>query len=152
MIIKLKIFVLFFKKIKNYCKRRLASWISYSILALCASLFLVAVLANVSHRVPIISNIGERISFPHKNEWKGNIELYDLDGPITIPIEVFVGGFSKKTNSNEDFKLLFVSNISESIPMVVKYKHNGVEYTKVEYLDFGSDYTLVCRFRFSVGE
>ncbi len=152
MINGLKRVLLFVRKIVRYCKYRMVSWISYLILVFCAALFCAAVFTNIAHRVPIISKLGERIHLPQKFELTCVVKINDLEGPVIIPIEMNIGGFSKRTSSGDEFNLEFVSNSSENIPVIIIYKYNGTEYNKIEYVSFESDYSIKCVFNYDIGE
>ena len=126
--------------------------VSCLLFMICAILFMVAFGANITHRIPIISDISDRISFPHKYELRGVIIVKDRCEPTLISIDVSVGGFSKTVYSNEEFWLSFISNDRDNIPLLVRYKYDGEEYTKIEWMNFSSDYILRDVYCYTLGE
>ena len=143
---------MFKRRVSYYFKRIIIHQISNFILVMCSILFLVALLASVTHRVPIISEFGETINYPHKFELNGVVEMIDCKGPVLVPVEISIGGFSENTFSNDNFKLIFVSNHSENIPVIISYKYKNLEFNKLERISFHSDYSINYVFTIKYGE
>lgn len=157
MVNRMKLVILRVRKIYYYCKHHMLSWISYTILVLCALMFLVSVCASIAHRVPIVSKLGETIRFPQKYELNGKVTIIDSKEPdaeeiLLTPIEISIGGFSKKTYTNDEFSLTFISNNSKDIPVIITYKYRESKYNEIERISFDTDYSINHIFAFRVGE
>ena len=148
----LKIITITLRRAKVYFVRRFPSVVSYLILLCCIVLFLVALCSNITHRVPMISYVSEKISFPQKYSLDGVVKILDGDEIVNASVEVSLGGFSTSAFTDEQFELRFVSDGAKNIPVVITFLYQGKKYTEVEQLLVNSDYSIRHVFNINVGE
>ncbi len=136
----------------TYIIKHIEKWISYVIMVLCVILFILALCANVAHRLPVLSFFAKEMRLPYLLDACGKVYIYDKDQEIAIPVKILIGGYSVETISGEQYEVRFSATDREQIPIIICFVYGEEEYTMIEYSDYSDKYKVTCYYEYHLGE
>lgn len=104
-------------------------------------LFFLILFTSVAKRVPVFNFFVRESKLPVVYSIEGKIEFvkYNEENREDINIEnieIVIGGYSENINNAEKFIINFTGTNDENIPVIIKYKVNGLECQKIKYISF----------------
>lgn len=105
--------------------------LSRLVFGLAIILFLLTIIPSFFYRMPFYDYLYKNGKFPYEFSISGNVYntkegTVDSEKLNVVAANVYVGGYSTKTDINGEFKLKFMSKDSKDIPVVIIY--NDKEY------------------------
>lgn len=136
----------------TYIKRHLGKWISYVVMIMSVAMFILALGSNIAHRLPILSFFAKEMKLPYIFEVSGKVCILNKEEEISIPVNVYIGGYSAHVKSGEQYEIKFTAIDRKDIPVVIRFIYEDEEYTKVEYMDYDDKYNLMCDYKYILGD